>query len=352
MQLNQAWPRPAAPRPIVLIGAGGIVNDAHLPAYRKARFPVMGVYDIDPARARDTAGRWSIASVYASLHEALEAGTRAGAVFDVAVPPEFEHAIVEALPDRAVALLQKPMGANLADARRIRDACRRRQIVAAVNFQLRFAPMMLALRDAVDRGLIGQFTDLEVRLNLRTPWELFPFLKKLARVEIQVHTVHYLDMIRSLLGEPRGVYARTLQHPDFTDLASTKSSIILNYGQTTRVCLSVNHNYEFGPEHEAATFSVQGRQGAALITLGLLLNYPQGKPETMQIAGKGQPWQEVSIDGRWFPDGFVGTMSNLQRFAAGEDARLVSGVDDAFATMALVEACYQSDASGGTPISS
>jgi predicted dehydrogenase len=84
----------------------------------------------------------------------------------------------------------------------------------------------------------------------------------------------------------------------------------------------------------------------------LLLNYPQGKPETMQIAGKGQPWQEVSIDGRWFPDGFVGTMSNLQRFAAGEDARLVSGVDDAFATMALVEACYQSDASGGTPISS
>jgi hypothetical protein len=60
----------------------------------------------------------------------------------------------------------------------------------------------------------------------------------------------------------------------------------------------------------------------------------------------------VSIDGRWFPDGFVGTMSNLQRFAAGEDARLVSGVDDAFATMALVEACYQSDASGGTPISS
>ena len=43
-------------------------------------------------------------------------------------------------------------------------------------------------------------------------------------------------------------------------------------------------------------------------------------------------------------------MSNLQRFVAGEDAALVSPVDDAIKTMALVEACYQSSASGGTPI--
>ena len=28
----QDWPAPSAPKPIVLIGAGGIVRDAHLPA--------------------------------------------------------------------------------------------------------------------------------------------------------------------------------------------------------------------------------------------------------------------------------------------------------------------------------
>jgi hypothetical protein len=43
-------------------------------------------------------------------------------------------------------------------------------------------------------------------------------------------------------------------------------------------------------------------------------------------------------------------MSNLQRFVAGEDAALVSPVDDAIKTMALVEACYQSSERGGTPI--
>ena len=43
-------------------------------------------------------------------------------------------------------------------------------------------------------------------------------------------------------------------------------------------------------------------------------------------------------------------MSNLQRFVAGEDAALVSPVDDAIRTMALVEACYSRATRGGTPI--
>ena len=36
---TQAWPRPAHPRPIVIIGAGGIVRAAHLPTYRALGFP-------------------------------------------------------------------------------------------------------------------------------------------------------------------------------------------------------------------------------------------------------------------------------------------------------------------------
>jgi hypothetical protein len=43
-------------------------------------------------------------------------------------------------------------------------------------------------------------------------------------------------------------------------------------------------------------------------------------------------------------------MSNLQRFAAGEDPVLHTSVEDAWHTMALVEALYASDARGGTPL--
>jgi len=41
--LRQRWPLPSAPRPIVVIGAGGIVRDAHLPIYRRLNFPVAGI---------------------------------------------------------------------------------------------------------------------------------------------------------------------------------------------------------------------------------------------------------------------------------------------------------------------
>ena len=40
-------------RPIGIIGAGGIVRDAHLPAYKLAGFQVFGITDTDVSRAHD-----------------------------------------------------------------------------------------------------------------------------------------------------------------------------------------------------------------------------------------------------------------------------------------------------------
>jgi len=53
-----------------------------------------------------------------------------------------------------VVLLQKPMGTCLDEARGIVRLCREKRLTAAVNFQLRFSPMMLAIRDMIDRDLI------------------------------------------------------------------------------------------------------------------------------------------------------------------------------------------------------
>ena len=346
LELVQNWPAPASPRPIVVIGAGGIVNDAHLPAYRKAGFPVACVFDVDSSRAKATAARFGVA-VAPSLAAAFSAP---GAVFDIAVPPNHVLEVLQAAPTGAAVLIQKPMGRDLEDARKIRQICREKHLVAAVNFQLRYSPMMLALHDAIVKGLLGELLDVEFRLCVNTPWDLFPFLKKLDRVEILVHSVHYLDLARHLLGEPTGAYARTVQHPRYPDLKSTKTTAILNYGQRVRCALSLNHDFEFGSSHESATLTVQGTKGAAVITLGLLLNYPTGKPETFEIRTADGEWTNVPLIGQWFPDAFIGTMASLQRFVSGEDKMVWTNVEDAYRTMALVEACYQSDATGGTPI--
>ena len=346
LDLRQRYPLPSAPRPIVIIGTGGIVTDAHLPAYRKAALPVAGVFDVDSAKAHAVAKQWDIPHVFGSLAEATAVS---GCVFDVAAPPVAHADIVAALPRGAAVLLQKPMGLDLAAATRIRAVCRERGLVAAVNFQLRFAPMMLGVADALGRGLLGRLVDIEVHLNLVTPWELFPHLKSNPRVEIVSHSIHYLDLIRGLAGNPVGVLARTYGHPA-TDLAQTRTSAILDYGSDLRVTLSINHHHDFGRRFQDASFRFEGDRGAALVKLGLLLNYPEGEPDELWFAPKGGPWESVLLCGRWFPDAFIGTMSNLQRFAAGEDPVLHSSVEDAWHTMALVEACYRSNGSPATPV--
>lgn len=344
-ELRQSWPRPAGPKPIVIIGGGGIVNDAHLPAYRLAGLPVAGVYDLDGQKARALAAKWNI-EAFATLDEAI---ATPGAVYDLALPPAAHLDVLPGLPDGAAVLLQKPMGRDLAEATAILELCRRKSLKAAVNFQLRFAPMMLAVADAKARGWLGDLIDVEAHLNLVTPWHLFPFLKGMPRVEIAVHSIHYLDLIRALMGNPAGVHARTIGHPS-TELAQTRTSAILDYGDTARVTLSINHNHDFGRRFQDASFRFEGSEGAALVKLGLLLDYPKGEPDALWITRKGEDWRSVPLAGGWFPHAFIGTMSNLQRFAAGEDETLVTSVEDAWYTMALVEAAFTSAARPATPL--
>jgi len=80
------------------------------------------------------------------------------------------------------------------------------------------------------------------------------------------------------------------------------------------------------------------------------LDYPAGPPDRLDVAAAGGGWRSVPLRGSWFTEAFEGPMSNLQRFVAGEDEALVSPLDDAIKTMALVEACYESSTRGGTPI--
>ena len=344
--LVQAWPRPTKPCPIVIIGASGIVADAHLPAYRKAGFPVAGLFDIDQDRARALAAEWQIPRVYPSLEEAAR---EEGVVFDLATPPAAHLGVLEALPAGAAVLMQKPMGRDLAEATAIRDLCRERGHRAAVNFQLRFAPMMLAVRDAIGRGLLGRLVDVEVHLNLVTPWHLFPFLKGSPRVEILVHSIHYLDLIRGLVGDPAGVFARSYGHPS-TDLAQTRTSAILDFGPELRCTMSINHHHDFGRRFQDALFRFEGDEGAAVVKLGLLLDYPRGEPDELWIAARHADPVQVPLAGAWFPDAFIGTMANLQRVVAGEGDRLVCSVEDAWRTMALVEACFAAAAAPALPI--
>lgn len=324
-------------RPIVSIGAGGIVRAAHRPAYRAAGFEFAGVFDVAASASARLAREIGVER-YATLDEAFR---QRDVVFDVAVPPSELAAILGAAPQGSVLLVQKPFGRDLREARALAAIVRRRRLVVAVNFQLRFSPAVLRLRDLLARRRLGLIREAAVRVVTYTPFERWSFLRDAPRLEILYHSIHYLDCARALFGEPISVAAWAREDAAHPTLADTRSSIDVEFADGVRFSVETTHGSRVARAKRTSELHVTGARGSARIVLGVNLDYASPPPDEFSVTLRERT-QSVALSGSWFPDAFAGTMTNLQRFVAGLDARLESSVADAVLTMALVEACYRS----------
>jgi predicted dehydrogenase len=341
-------PLPRQPRSVIVVGSGGIVHDAHLPAYQKAGFPVAALVDANLEKAAAVAAKFSVPLATSSLDEAIRKSP-ADSVFDVAVPAGAILDVLPRLPDGSAALIQKPMGNTLDEAEQILAICRKKGLTAAVNFQLRFAPVVLAARRLTDAGLLGEVHDLEVRVNVFTPWDLWTFLATAPRLEILYHSIHYVDLVRSWFGNPELVLAKTVRNPRTPSLAATKSLITLDYGEWKRVYISTNHGHKFkSSQHSYVQW--EGTEGALHAVMGVNLDYPKGRPDTLSFAKVDEDWQTLPTEGNWFPDAFVGSMGSLQAYVTGDATTLPTSVEDAMDTMRTVEAAYISNERDGVPL--
>jgi len=352
IEINYKPALPATKQPIIIIGAGGIVADAHLPAYKIAGFEVYGIVNRTQERAQKLADRFGIPHVFNTLAEAV-AKAPANVVFDLTIMPEQYIDTLKQLPDGSAVLIQKPMGDDFTQAKEILALCREKKFKAAINFQLRFAPFTMAAKYLIDQGLIGELYDMEVRVTIKTPWEIFPHVIVHPRLEIQYHSIHYVDLIRSFLGNPERILAKTLKHPAKT-LSSSRSTILFDYGDTLHAVINTNHDHDFGAEHQESYIKWEGTKGAIIAKMGLLMDYPHGVPDVFEYCileeGKAPAWKKVELEGSWFPEAFIGTMANLMRYNEGSDTELKTSVADIIQTMAVVEGAYQSSDGAGVKV--
>lgn len=330
-------------KPIVIIGAGGIVGDAHLPAYKKAGFKVHAIYDLNIDKARKLAATFQIPIVCNNIHELIRIAEKDNCVFDMALPASAILKVLPLLPDKSGVLIQKPMGEDIVEAKEILNLCKKKELVAGINFQLRHAPYIKAAKEMIDNGKIGDLHDIDVRVNVLTPWYLWSFLYELPRMEILYNSIHYIDMIRYFLGNPKGVFAKTTKHPNMPKLANTRSSIILDYGDFIRANINTNHGHDYGARHQESYFKFEGTTGAIKIVVGLNLNYPEGLPDQFEFITTENDlgWQILEIAGSWFPDAFIGPMAGLMKKMEKPNYDYVNSVEDAFYTMEVVEKCYE-----------
>jgi predicted dehydrogenase len=315
---------------IACIGAGGIMRNAHLPAYQDCGFEVAAICDPNREASEELAVLFDIPLVANSIANLPQKGV----IYDLATPASAIPQVLSELPDNCFALLQKPMGETLKQAKEIVRICDDKGIRAAVNFQLRWAPYVLALKELIASTRLGEIHDLEFKVNVHTPWALWDFLE-----------IHYIDLVRDLFGEPDSVWARSIRHPDAPKLESSRSLIYFEYGDLKRAIISTYHGHKAGPKHQESYIKLEGTKGVAKLQMGLNLDYPHGGEDYLEVWTEGEPsWKPVEFEGSWFPDAYKGPMTAMMAWASG-GLPPSTEIHSALKTMEWVEQAYaKSDA--------
>ncbi len=332
---------------IGVVGAGQIVNQAHLPAYRKAGFRVLAITDIDSAAASATAARFCIPRVCQSIDELLDISEIE--IVDIAVPAKHNPVLArKAFEANKHVLVQKPMAETTSEAIAMVDAARRYGRKLAVNQQMRWSPAVRAAADVLQRGLLGEVLECSIDLEIRTRWDLWPWLSEHPYPELYYHTIHHVDTVRAWLRDPVQVYASLARHPNSGTKGPTRAYMIFKYPGDLRATFLVNHHTAAPNDDWRAEFRIEGTQGCCEGTIGLLLNYPTGRSDVFRLAQEellpgGS--LEMELEGRWFPDAFIGPMSSLMdAITAGTEAE-TSG-EEVLGTLRVLDAIRTSHETG------
>jgi predicted dehydrogenase len=326
------------------VGAGMIMAECHLAAYREAGFPVVSIASRTKANAEKVAQRWSIPTVHESPLRLIESNEVE--IVDLAFPPDQQPELIRhALKQKHIKaiLAQKPLSLSLSEAIRLRDEAAAAGKILSVNQNMRYDQAMRVAKQIVDRGDLGEIVFAQIDMHAIPHWQ--PFLAQYDRLTLSNMSVHHLDALRFLFGEPTEISTSTRKDPRTRFPHSDGIVVSVLKFSSGATALSLEDVWS-GPRQEGyaddqhINWRIEGSAGVAKGTIG----WPTGAPSTLRYASthatNGQ-WREPKWTTMWFPQAFIGVMEQLQyAVKTGEPPAL--SVADNVKTMALVEAAYRS----------
>jgi predicted dehydrogenase len=136
-----------------IVGCGGI-SRSHVEGYKAAGAEIVALTDADPASAKKLSDELGGVAIYADFRRLIDEGTPD--VISVCSPPvAHEEAAIYALGRGVHVLCEKPMAYDVASAHRMRDAAKKSKALLMPAFRHRFLPAIVALREIVAAGTIG-----------------------------------------------------------------------------------------------------------------------------------------------------------------------------------------------------
>ena len=326
------------------VGAGMIMAECHLAAYAEAGFPVVAIASRTRANAAKVAARWAISTVHDTPEQLIADETID--IVDLAFPPDQQPALIRralAAPHIKAILAQKPLALSLDEAIRLRREARAAGKILSVNQNMRFDQAMRVLKAIVDRGELGAIVFAQIDMHAIPHWQ--PFLQNYDRLTLSNMSVHHLDILRHLFGEPDEI--TTVARKDPRTLFAHADGITVSTLRFRSGVLAVSlEDVWSGPRQEGYAddqhirWRVEGLEGTARGTIG----WPNDAPSTLEYASTrttGGQWRKPTWSTKWFPQAFIGVMDQLQ-FALQTGSAPALSVDDNVRTMALVEAAYRS----------
>jgi predicted dehydrogenase len=330
------------------IGAGFIMADCHLVAYRANGLHPIAIASQHPEKARAVAKRHEIDRAYDTYHGLLN--DKGVQILDIAVPPDLQLQVVRDAVNhndhiRGI-LAQKPLGMNYDEAKQIVQLCAEANIELAVNQNMRFDHSVRACKDLLDRKLLGEPVLATIDMRAIPHWTVWQ--QRMGWLTLRIMSVHHLDTFRYWLGDPVRIFASVRPDPRTAKKFAHDDGIclyILEYENGVRA-MSCDDVWT-GPARDGAEpdigirWRVEGTEGMARGTIGWP-DYPKRTPSTIDYTTtQEKKWHAPRWDEAWFPDAFIGPMAELMIALEEKRKPSISGEDN-LKTMALVDACYQS----------
>lgn len=326
------------------VGAGMIMAECHLAAYAQAGFPVVAIASRTKASAEKVARRWDIPIVHDTPEQLIDDAKVE--IVDLAFPPDLQPALIRhALkqPHIKAILAQKPLALSVEEAVKLRDEAANSGKILSVNQNMRYDQSMRVLKQIIDSGALGDIVFAQIDMHAIPHWQAF--LADYDRLTLANMSVHHLDVLRFLFGDPQEITTLTRKDPrtafDHSD-GITVSTLRFPSGV---LAVSLEDVWS-GPREKGyrddqhINWRVDGTRGVAKGTIG----WPTGVASTLTYASTqttGGEWVTPSWDTMWFPHAFIGVMEQLQHAVKTGTPPALS-VADNVRTMALVEAGYRS----------
>jgi predicted dehydrogenase len=217
--------------------------------------------------------------------------------------------------------------------------------VLSVNQNMRFDQSMRVLKALLERGELGAPVLATIEMRAIPHWQ--PFLADYDRLTLLNMSIHHLDVLRFLFGDPDSITTIARQDPR-TSFAHRDGITVSTLRFPSGLMAVSMEDVWAGPAREGGgsdiyiKWRVEGLDGIATGTIGWP-DYPNGSPSTLRYSSKatGGAWVEPSWSTMWFPDAFAGVMEQLQHALDTGTPPMLDGADNA-RTMALVEAGYRS----------